>query len=41
MRVAAGFVLLACPACAHVMSMSSGDLAIHGTLARYEVRLPL
>ena len=41
MRVAAGFVLLACPACAHVMSMSSGDLAIHGTLARYEFRLPL
>jgi len=41
MRVLAGFVLLACPAFAHVMSMSSGDLTIHGTLAHYEFRLPL
>ena len=41
MRVLAGFVLLACHAFAHVMSMSSADLAIHGTLARYEFRLPL
>jgi HupE/UreJ protein len=41
MRVLAGFALLACPAFAHVMSMSSGDLAIHGTLAHYEFRLPL
>ncbi len=41
MRRAAGFLLLAGPAWAHVMSMSSGDLAIHGTRAHYELRLPL
>jgi hypothetical protein len=41
MRILAGFALLACPAFAHVMSMSSGDLAINGTLAHYEFRLPL
>ena len=41
MRVLAGFALLACPAFAHVMSMSSGDLTIRGTLAHYEFRLPL
>jgi hypothetical protein len=41
MRILAGFVLLACQACAHVMSMSSGDLTIRGTLAHYEFRLPL
>ena len=41
MKVLAGFILLSCPAFAHVMSMSSGDLTIHGTLARYEFRLPL
>lgn len=41
MKVLAGFVLLACHALAHVMSMSSGDLAIRGTLAHYEFRLPL
>jgi hypothetical protein len=41
MRVLAGLVLLASPALAHVMSMSSGDLTIRGTLAHYEFRLPL
>lgn len=41
MKILAGFVLLACPALAHVMSMSSGDLAIDGTKAHYEFRLPL
>jgi hypothetical protein len=41
MRILAGFVLLACQACAHVISMSSGDLTIRGTLAHYEFRLPL
>jgi hypothetical protein len=41
MRVLAGFILLACHAFAHVMSMSSGDLTIRGTLAHYEFRLPL
>ncbi|MGC9950806.1 MAG: HupE/UreJ family protein [Bryobacteraceae bacterium] len=41
MRFLAGFVLLACPMFAHVMSMSSGDLTIHGTQAHYELRLPL
>jgi hypothetical protein len=41
MRVPAGFVLLASPAFAHVMSMSSGDLAIRGSLAHYELHMPL
>ena len=41
MRVLAGFLLLACHAFAHVMSMSSGDLTIRGTSAHYEFRLPL
>jgi hypothetical protein len=41
MKLAVGFVLLVCPAFAHVMSMSSGDLTIRGTLAHYEFRLPL
>jgi hypothetical protein len=41
MRVLGGFVLLACPALAHVMSMSSGALTIDGTVAHYEFRLPL
>jgi len=36
-----GLGLLATPACAHVMSMSSGDLTIHGIHAHYELRLPL
>src|SRR5450759_2132142 len=35
------FVLLAWPLRAHVMSMSSGDLAIHGARAHYELRMPL
>jgi hypothetical protein len=34
-------VLLAAPAWAHVVSMSSGDLTIQGTHARYELRMPL
>ncbi len=38
---AAVFLVLACPALAHVMSMSSGDLTIRGTLAHYELRMPL
>ncbi|MBZ5575296.1 MAG: HupE/UreJ family protein [Acidobacteriia bacterium] len=29
------------PAAAHVMSMSSGDLTVHGARARYELRMPL
>ncbi len=36
-----GLGLLAIPACAHVMSMSSGDLTIHGAHAHYELRFPL
>jgi len=40
MKLLAG-VILACPALAHVMSMSSGDLVIRGTRAHYELRLPL
>jgi hypothetical protein len=34
-------VLVALPACAHVMSMSSGDLTVQGARARYELRMPL
>ena len=34
-------LLLAVPAFAHVISMSSGDLAIHGAEAHYDLRLPL
>jgi hypothetical protein len=41
MKRAAWLGLLACPAFAHVMSMSSGDLAIQGTHAHFEFRLPL
>jgi hypothetical protein len=41
MRVLAGIALMGCAAYAHVMSMSSGDLTIRGTQARYEFRLPL
>ena len=40
MKLLAG-LMLAGPALAHVMSMSSGDLAIRGTHAHYELRLPL
>ncbi|MEO8595964.1 MAG: HupE/UreJ family protein [Candidatus Solibacter sp.] len=32
---------MAAPAAAHVMSMSQGDLAIDGTRAHYELRMPL
>ncbi len=41
MRFVAAIGLLACPAFAHVMSMSSGDLTIRGTHAHYELRMPL
>src|SRR2546423_15510877 len=41
MRSAFCLVLLACPCAAHVMSMSSGDLAIQGARAHYELRMPL
>ena len=34
-------LLLAAPAFAHVVSMSSGDLSVEGTHARYELRMPL
>ena len=36
-----GILLLALPATAHVMSMSSGDLTVNGTQAHYELRMPL
>ena len=39
-RVVAG-CLAAVPALAHVVSMSSGDLVVDGTHARYELRMPL
>ena len=41
MRCALWLALLAWPAAAHVMSMSSGDLAILGARAHYELRMPL
>jgi len=41
MRFLAGIGLLAYPAFAHVMSISSGDLTILGTHGHYELRLPL
>jgi HupE/UreJ protein len=41
MKRALWLALLAWPALAHVMSMSSGDLAILGTRAHYELRMPL
>jgi HupE / UreJ protein len=41
MKRAFWLVLLAWPATAHVMSMSSGDLAILGARAHYELRMPL
>jgi hypothetical protein len=33
--------LLAWPACAHVVSMSSGDFTVEGLRAHYELRMPL
>ena len=36
-----GGLLLAAPAFAHVMSMSTGDLKIEGSRAHYELRMPL
>ena len=41
MRVLAGLILLTGHALAHVMSMSTGDLAIQGRLAHFELRLPV
>ncbi|MFN7995541.1 MAG: HupE/UreJ family protein [Bryobacteraceae bacterium] len=41
MKVVLALALAAAPVFAHVMSMSSGDLAIRGTHAQYEFRLPL
>src|ERR1035437_901156 len=41
MRRALCFALLPWPLPAHVMSMSSGDLAISGAHAHYELRMPL
>jgi hypothetical protein len=41
MRRAACALLLAGPAWAHVVSMSTGDLAVDGARASYELRMPL
>ena len=41
MKRAAWLALLALPASAHVMSMSSGDLTVNGARAHYELRMPL
>jgi hypothetical protein len=40
-RAAFGLCVLAWQAAAHVMSMSSGELTIEGSRARYELRMPL
>ena len=41
MRRAVWLLLIAAPAYAHVMSISSGDLTVTGNRARYELRMPL
>jgi hypothetical protein len=41
MRHAGWILVLAWPACAHVVSMSSGDLSIDDVRARFELRMPL
>ena len=41
MRRVLCLALLTWPLAAHVMSMSSGDLAILGAQAHYELRMPL
>lgn len=41
MKLGLGVALLAAPAWAHVMSMSSGDLTVNGPSAHYELRMPL
>src|SRR5713226_8176845 len=34
-------VLAATPLCAHVMSMSTGDISVQGNRAHYELRMPI
>ena len=41
MRCALCLALLAVPAAAHVMSLSSGDLTVTGARAHYDLRMPL
>jgi hypothetical protein len=41
MRYVFCLLMAACPAAAHVMSMSSGDLTVEGAHAHYELRMPL
>ena len=41
MKVAIVTAVLAIPACAHVVSLSSGDLTVDGVRAAYELRMPL
>lgn len=41
MRLLFGVALVALPAWAHVVSMSSADLTVEGARARYELRMPL
>lgn len=41
MTRAVWLLLLACPAFAHVMSISSGDLTVDGDRGHYELRMPL
>jgi hypothetical protein len=41
MRRCWGLLLAALPAAAHVVSMSTGDIAIQGTKAHYELHMPL
>jgi hypothetical protein len=41
MKLGLALLLWAVPVCAHVMSMSSGDLTVEGARAHYELRMPL
>ncbi|MGH9722325.1 MAG: hypothetical protein ACRD8O_19110, partial [Bryobacteraceae bacterium] len=41
MRALALWIAAASSACAHVMSLSNGDLQVEGSRAHYELRMPL
>jgi hypothetical protein len=41
MKRALSYLFVVLPACAHVMSMSSGDLTVEGTRGHYELRMPI
>jgi hypothetical protein len=41
MKIFAALLLGVSPLCAHVMSMSSGDITVNGARAHYELRMPV